>query len=123
VDRIAHRLAHLELQEEFAAKEIVRLQKFNNEREVAQARLEAYVSYCIEAQGKDKAGKYKKLEGNTTVMFLRSCPASLEVQDLDSIPLDYQSATVTMPASFSILANENFGALRYVSVLASSRRS
>jgi Siphovirus Gp157 len=98
-DRVAYHLAHLEQQQAFAAKEISRLQKFKKEREAAQARLEAYVSYCIEAQGKDKAGKYKKLEGNTTVMFLRSCPASLEVHDLDAVPLDYQSATVTMPAS------------------------
>ena len=44
-------------------------------------------------------GKYKKLEGNTTVMFLRGCAASVEVTDLDAVPLDYQSATVTMPAS------------------------
>ena len=56
-------------------------------------------SYCIRSQGKDKDGKYKKLEGDTTVMFLRGCPASVEVTDLDALPLDYQSATVTMPAS------------------------
>jgi Siphovirus Gp157 len=98
-DRVAHHLAHLEEQQAFAAKEISRLQKFKKEREAAQVRLEGYVAYCIESQGKDKAGKYRKLEGNTTVMFLRACPASVEVTDLDSLPLDYQSATVTMPAS------------------------
>ena len=98
-DRVAHHLAHLEEQQAFAAKEILRLQKFKKEREAAQARLEGYVSYCIESQGKDRAGKYKKLEGNTTVMFLRACPASVEVTDIDSVPLDYQTATVTMPAS------------------------
>src|SRR5579862_3173055 len=73
-DRVAHHLAHLEQQQAFAAKEISRLQKFKKEREGAQARLEAYVSYCIESQGRDKAGNYNKLEGNTTVMFLRACP-------------------------------------------------
>lgn len=98
-DRVAHHLAHLEQQQEFAAKEISRLQKFKKEREAAQARLEGYVSYCIRSQGKDQKGKYKKLEGDTTVMFLRGCAASVEVTDMDALPLDYQSATVTMPAS------------------------
>ena len=98
-DRVAHHLARLEQQQEFAAKEISRLQKFKKERESAQARLEGYVSYCIQAQGKGKDGKYKKLEGNTTVMFLRGCAASVEVRDLNAVPLDYQSATVTLPAS------------------------
>ena len=32
-------------------------------------------------------------------MFLRECPASVEVTDLDAVPLDYQNATVTLPAS------------------------
>src|SRR5271165_6852075 len=54
-DRVAHRLAQLEQQQEFAAKEISRLQRFKKERESAQARLEDYVSHCIRAQGKDKA--------------------------------------------------------------------
>jgi len=97
-DRVAHHLAHLEQQQEFAAKEISRLQKFKKEREAAQARLEGYVSNCIRSQGKGMDGKYKKLEGNTTVMFLRACPASVEVTDMESVPLDYQSATVTIPA-------------------------
>jgi hypothetical protein len=98
-DRFAHHLAHLEEQQAFAAKEILRLQKFKKEREAAQARLEAYVAYCIESLGRDKAGKYKKLEGHTTLMFLRACPASVEVTDMDSVPLEYQSASATMPSS------------------------
>jgi hypothetical protein len=107
-DAVAHHLACLEHQQEFAAKEISRLQKFKKEREAAQARLEGYVSYCIRSQGKDKAGKFKKLEGNTTVMFLRGCPTSVEVTDMNTVPLDYQSATVTMPAS---LLNDVLNAL------------
>lgn len=98
-DRVAHHLAHLEEQQAFAQKEILRLQKFKKEREAAQARLEAYVTYCIESLGGDKAGKYRKVEGRTTVMFLRACPASVEVTDMDSLPLEYQSDSVTMPSS------------------------
>lgn len=51
-DRVAHHLAHLEQQQECAAKEISRLQRFKKEREVAQTRLEGYVSYCIPGAGK-----------------------------------------------------------------------
>jgi hypothetical protein len=98
-DRVAHHLARLEQQQAFAAKEISRLQKFKKEREAAQARLEGYVSYCIRAQGKDKNGKYKKFEGNTTLMFLRACPTSVEVTDIDAVPLEYQSAVFTLPAA------------------------
>src|SRR5579871_751028 len=94
-DRVAHHLARLEQQQAFAAAEISRLQKFKKEREAAQVRLEGYVCYCIRAQGKDKNGKYKKLEGNTTVMFLRTCPASVEVTDMNALPIEFQSATVT----------------------------
>ena len=32
-------------------------------------------------------------------MFLRGCAASVEVTDIDAVPLDYQNATVAMPAS------------------------
>src|SRR5215469_6300390 len=81
-DQVAHYLAHLEQQQMFAAQEISRLQKFKKEREATQARLEAYVSYCIQAQRKDARGRYKKLEGRTTVMFLRGCPPSVEVTDI-----------------------------------------
>jgi hypothetical protein len=98
-DRVVHHLARLEEQQAFAAKEISRLQKFKKEREASQVRLEAYVAYCIESLGKDKTGKYRKLKGHTTVMFLRACPASVKVTEMDALPLDYQSATVTMTAA------------------------
>jgi hypothetical protein len=97
-DRVAHLLAHLEQQQAFAAQEIARLQKFKKDRQAVQARLEAYVSYCIQSLGLDQSGKYRKLEGNTTVMFLRSCPPSVEVTDLDAVPADYKSVAITLPA-------------------------
>ena len=43
-DRVAHHLSRLEHPQEFAAKEISRLQKYKKEREAAQSRLEGYVS-------------------------------------------------------------------------------
>lgn len=98
-DRVAHRLARLENQQAFAAAEIKRLQGFKKARESEQTRLEGYVSYCIQALGKDAKDKYRKLEGNTTVMFLRGCAPSVDMKDEAAIPLDYKRAMVHMGAA------------------------
>jgi hypothetical protein len=98
-DHVAHYLAQLEEQQAFAAREISRLQKFKKQREATQMRLEEYVSYCIWSQGRDRAGRYRKLEGNTTLMFLRACPVSVEVTDIDNVPDEYKNVTITMPAA------------------------
>jgi hypothetical protein len=96
-DRVAHRLAKLEAQQAFAAAEIKRLQEFKKSAEGQQARLENYVSYVIQRLGKDAKGKYRKLEGNSSTMFLRACAASVEVVDEAAIPIDFKRATVTLP--------------------------
>ena len=98
-DRVAHRLARLENQQAFAAAEIKRLQGFKKGHESEQTRLEGYVSYVIQALGKDAKDKYRKLEGNTTVMFLRGCAPSVDVKDEVAIPLDYKRAIVHMGAA------------------------
>ena len=98
-DRVAHRLAKLEDQQAFAAAEIKRLQEFKKSKEAEQTRLEGYVSYVIQRMGKDAKGKYRKLEGNSSTMFLRGCAASLDITAESEIPLDYQRATVTLPAA------------------------
>jgi hypothetical protein len=95
-DRVAHMLSHLEHQQAFAAAEIKRLQEFKRSAESAQNRLEGYVTYCIDALGRDAKGKYRKLEGHTTVMFLRASPASVDVLDEAAIPEQYKRATVTI---------------------------
>lgn len=98
-DRVAGRLAHLEAQQTFAAAEISRLQAFKKAKEAEQARLESYVSYVIQRLGKDAKGKFRKLEGRSSTMFLRACAPSVDVTDEAVIPLDYKRATVTLPAA------------------------
>jgi len=98
-DRVAGFLARLEAQQAYAASEISRLQAFKKAREADQARLEGYIAYTIESLGKDDKGKYRRLEGNSSVLFLRTCPASVEVTDESSVPLDYKTATVKLPAA------------------------
>src|ERR1035438_1103687 len=56
-DRVAGRLAKLEAQQAYAAAEIKRLQAFKHSAELAQERLEGYVSYVIQRLGKDAKGK------------------------------------------------------------------
>jgi len=98
-DRVAARLAKLENQQEFAALEISRLQAFKAAKAADQARLEGYITHVIESLGKDDKGKYRRLEGNSSVLFLRTCPASVEVTDESAVPLDYKTATVRLPAA------------------------
>jgi len=98
-DRVAGRLAKLEAQQAFAAAEIKRLQEFKRSAEAQQARLEGYVSYVIQRLGKDAKDKWRKLEGNSTTMSLKACPASVEVTDGPAIPIDYQRVSVAMPAA------------------------
>src|ERR1035438_7306758 len=97
-DRVAGRLARLEAQQAFAAGEIARLQAFKKAKEAEQERLAGYVSYVIQRLGKDATGKYRKLEGNSSTMFLRACAASVDITNDNDIPLDFKSAIVTMPA-------------------------
>lgn len=97
-DRVAHYLAQLEQQQAFASAEISRLQAFKKSKEAEQTRLEGYVSYVIDSLGKDGKGKYRKLEGNTTTMFLRGIADKVDFTNEFDVPLSYKHATVTMPA-------------------------
>jgi len=98
-DRVAGRLAKLEAQQAFATAEIKRLQEFKRVKEAEQARLEGYVSYVIQRMGKDAKDKYRKLEGNSSTLFLRACAASVDVTNEGDVPLDFKRATVTMSAA------------------------
>jgi hypothetical protein len=98
-DRVAGRLAKLEAQQTFAAAEIKRLQEYKQAKEAEQERLEKYITHVILHLGKDAKGKYRKLEGNSSSLSLRGCAPSVDVVDGVAIPLDYETATVTLPAS------------------------
>ena len=97
-DRVAHFLTHLEAQAALAAAEIKRLQERKAFFERAAERLEQYVLQVIEGLGLDGKGKAKKLEGNTTTMSSRACPASVNVTDEALVPAIFKSVTVTLPA-------------------------
>ena len=98
-DRVAGRLAKLEAQQAYAAAEIKRLQTFKRSAEAQQERLEGYVTYVIQRLGKDAKGKWRKLEGNSSTMSLKACPASVEVTDESLVPLDFKRAMVHMNAA------------------------
>jgi hypothetical protein len=69
--------------------------------ERALAKCEEYVARVILPLGTDAKGKHKKLEGNTVTFSVRACPSSVAIYDQTQVPLDYQTATVTikMPAA------------------------
>lgn len=98
-DRVAQFLAFLEHQQSFADAEIKRLQALKKHYAAVQGRLETYVIFTIESLGLDEKGKYRRLEGNTTVLSLQPCPPSVSVSDEASIPLEYKRANVQLPAA------------------------
>jgi hypothetical protein len=57
------------------------------------------VSYVIRRLGKDGKDKWRKLEGNTSVLFLRGCAPSVNVVNESLIPLDYKRAMVHVGAA------------------------
>jgi len=97
-DRVAQFLAHLEMQQEFAAQEIRRLQERKMWYAKVQQHLETYVIHVIEEIGLDAKGRYRKLEGNTSTLSVRSCPDSVQILDEFTVPADYKIATVALPA-------------------------
>ena len=97
-DQVGHFLAHLEQQIGFARFEIDRLRQRKTTCERAFERLETYVVETIENLGTDSKGKYCRLEGRTTTFSLRACPPSVEATDESSIPAEYKSLTLKLPA-------------------------
>jgi len=107
-DRVAHYLAHLEMQQAFAAQEIKRLIERKAWYERQQERLEGYVCHVIEAIGLDEKGRYRKLEGNVSTLSVRQCPDTVNITDEAAVPADYKTATVSLPA---VLWEELIGSL------------
>lgn len=98
-DRVAGMLANFEAREAFCKLEIDRLKELKASSARKREQLEAYVSYVIQRIGKDAKGKYRKLEGRTSVLSLAACPVSVEVTDEPAIPLEYKRATLTVAAA------------------------
>lgn len=97
-DRIGAFLAHAESQAALAAAEIKRLQQRKKSYELVVDRLETYIVRIIEAIGPDAKGKYPKLEGKTVTFALHACPPSVQVLDEQTIPSQYKTLTITIPA-------------------------
>ena len=97
-DRVGQFLAHLEQQIDFARSEIDRLRQRKAAFERALARVEEYVIDTIENLGTDSTGKYRRLEGKTTTFSLRGCPPSVEISDESSIPAEYKTLLLKLPA-------------------------
>ena len=89
VDNISGYLAHCEAQQDFASAEMKRLQDRKRSWERKQERLEQYIQRVMEASGKSK------LEGRTSTLSLKACPASVEVLDQKLVPQQYVRVTVT----------------------------
>jgi hypothetical protein len=116
-DQVGHFLAHLEQQIDFARCEIDRLGQRKATCERALARLENYVIETIENLGTDGKGRYRTLEGKTITFSLRACSPSVEVTDESSIPADYKTLTLILPAAMWELLLDGLDVAQRVAVL------
>jgi hypothetical protein len=89
VDRITSYLAHLEAQQAMAAAEIKRLQDRKRAAERAQERVEASVMRVMVLWG------MPKMEGRTSTLQLKSCPASVEVINQALVPQEFIRTTIS----------------------------
>jgi hypothetical protein len=74
------------------AAEIKVLQARKKRFESAKERAEGYAVYAMQSLGKTK------LEGNTVTLALRKCPESTAVSDEASVPSQFKTLTITVPA-------------------------
>lgn len=99
VDGIAGYLAHCDAQVKFASEEIQRLQQRKNTYENRHDALKQYVIRVMEDSGK------KKIEGRTSTLMLRACPAAVLVTDEKQLPAEFVvSKTTTAPDKRAIKA-------------------
>ncbi|CAB4130476.1 Siphovirus Gp157 [uncultured Caudovirales phage] len=98
-DRVGQFLAHCENQQAGIDTEIKRLQALKKAYVTTQERVEAYIVRTIQDIGKDDKGKFRKLEGKTTVLSIRPCPVSVEVKDEAAVPDRFKTLTITVPAT------------------------
>jgi phage host-nuclease inhibitor protein Gam len=97
-DRVNQFMVHCESQQAAIDAEIKRLQALKKTFVKAQERMEDYIVRTIQSLGADEKGRYRKLEGKTCVFSLRACPPSVEVRDEATIPAEYKTLTITVPA-------------------------
>lgn len=76
--------------------EAKRLAELAHRAEAAAERAKAFGARVIVGIGMDAKGKYRKLEGNTTVLSLRKNPDKVAITDEASVPVEYKTVTVKM---------------------------
>lgn len=96
-DRVGQFMAHLEAQVAFADAEVKRLQERKAFMARALERIEHYVILTIQSLPVDAKGKYAKLEGKVTTFQIKKCPPSVEITDVEQIPAEHKSVTLTLP--------------------------
>lgn len=96
-DKCAHFLMSLARQEDTCDEEMDRIKRHRETLINVRRRLEKYVVSVIRSQGTDMKGKHKQLRGNTTLMYVRALPASVDILDDSIVPSRFKNITVTMP--------------------------
>jgi hypothetical protein len=98
-DRVGQFLVHCEGQQATIDAEIKRLQALKKAYSKTQERVEDHIVRTIQSFGTDEKGKYRKLEGKTTVFSVRVCPPSVNVTNEGAVPAEFKTLTITVPAT------------------------
>jgi len=99
VDSVSGFIRHCKATEDNIDAEIARLKALKAHYASGEARCKGYVADIIRAAGKDAKGKYRPLEGRTSVMRLQANGGvqALEVSDPIAVPGELSTVTIKMP--------------------------
>jgi Siphovirus Gp157 len=84
-------------QQEATRKEIERLRNRVKTIENIETGLKKYVVSVIKMVPPDAKGKYRHLQAQSALMFLRALPASVEIVNEGEVPDEYKTINLTMP--------------------------
>lgn len=120
-ERVAQSIRQIEAAVEFGEKEIDRIRKRCNMLENIAGRLREGVLKFIIALELDGSARFPKLKGRTLTMSARSNPPSVEIKNLDEIPVRFKTAKVEMPLELwqvlvDAFPSDTAGALKGIAV-------
>lgn len=98
-EKFALFLLWLDQQQDIAKREIERLRMRSQRMENLSTQLRRYAINTILSLGTDHGGKWRKLFGHTTTMFLRALPVSVEIRDEAAVPHEFKKITIQLPAT------------------------
>jgi hypothetical protein len=103
-------ILHCDLHEAACDLEINRLKALQRQYSRARERIEDFVIRTVLTIGTDDKGKLKVLEGETVKLIVKATPDAVVVDNESSVPSEFQTVNVTMPANIWQALIDDLGA-------------